>query len=86
MQPDERIQKLEEKVKELEEEKHRLKERLRLMQVCAKVNPSDKWYVRYLMQSNSMLERECDSRQEVIDQYSKHYQKWGKFYTEYENK
>lgn len=72
------------RVKELEGQIEKLKSKARDMEREFKTTPSDKWYLLYLMKANASLEREVDKRQEVIEQYQKHYQKFGKLYLDYE--
>lgn len=71
---------LDKKLREAEIENAKLKQKIRDMTHSWKTKPSDKWYVDYLQLSLSSLERECDNRQAVIEQYQEHYAKYGKFY------
>jgi hypothetical protein len=74
------------KVKELEGQLAKQKDNFNKLERSFKVAPHDKWYLNYLMKSNASLARECDERQDVIEQYQKHYAKWGRVYSEFENR
>lgn len=73
-------------LKEYEEQIVKLRQKVSLMNAEIRTAPKDKWYLLYLMKENSALERECENRQGIIEQYQKHYAKWGHFYSEYENR
>ncbi len=73
-------------LKEYEQLIVKLRQKVSLMNGEIRTMPKDKWYLHYLMKANASLERECEQKQEIIEQYQKHYAKWGHFYAEYENR
>lgn len=72
------------RVKELEGQLEKLKAKAWKMEKEFKISPSDKWYLQYLMGANASLEREVEKRQEIVEQYQRHYNKFGKLYLDYE--
>jgi hypothetical protein len=62
--------------------KAELHTKIKNMERCFTVNPSDKWYLIYLMQELATIERQYEDQKTIISQYQEHFNKYGKFYQE----
>jgi hypothetical protein len=84
MTPEERIKLLEERVEALARENHRFRKAQTDQHKFKKMMPSDTWYTAYLQDAIRQLEEQNAEQQKVIENYQKHYNKYGTFYTRYE--
>lgn len=84
MTPEERIKTLEERVESLSRENHRFRKSQIEKHNFRKEYPTETWYTAYLQNEIRVLEELNQSQQRIIENYQKHYAKYGDFYTRYE--
>ena len=75
-----------ETIKKREKDIEHLKDRVSDMLKYKKTFPSDTWYVAYLQGTVMKLERMCDDRQDIINQYQGHFAKYGKIYKDFDDR
>ena len=51
-----------------------------------KANPQDRWYLVYLQDEVRRLEQLNDDQTDIIEQYQRHYSRYGEFYHELDSK
>lgn len=72
--------------KELKEQNLALKKQILKMRTFGRQYSRDSWYIAYLQSDIFALERHIENQDNIISQYQAHYAKYGKFYTEYQEK
>lgn len=75
--------KIERQLKRLTEDNDKLRERNLKMQQMGRQYAKDRWYLAYLQSEMFNLERQYSNQQDIIEQYQKHFSKFGDFYSKY---
>lgn len=75
---------IERQLKKLTEDNDRLRERNLKMTQMGRQYAKDRWYLAYLQSEMFTLERQYERQQDIIEQYQRHFSKYGHFYADLE--